>query len=209
MNREEQKGAISGIENARRYADEHRKYARLMYRGALKDIKDLGISGCYLEMGAGPGFLAITLAKQNPDITITAVDLSPDMAAVANEYIGKSKLEDRIHYAVGDVGDERLLEGLGKFNLVYSTYSLHHWTAPENSIRNLWDAVEDNGVLYIYDFKRIGWLGSLPLKGGEIDSVRAACTPDEIKTIFQRIGITNYRIKPSFPFLFQSIMAHK
>jgi tRNA1(Val) A37 N6-methylase TrmN6 len=122
VSKAEQKEAIWGIENARRYADEHRKYAKLIYRGALKDSQALNISGRYLEMAAGPGLLAITLAKQNPDITVTAVDLSPDMAAVANEYIIESKLADRIHYVVGDVHDEKLVQGLGKFNLVYSTY---------------------------------------------------------------------------------------
>jgi 2-polyprenyl-3-methyl-5-hydroxy-6-metoxy-1,4-benzoquinol methylase len=199
----------SGVEDAREYAQKHRKYAKLMYRGVLKDVRALNISGRCLEMGAGPGFLAIILARQHPDITITGVDLSPDMAAVASEYTNESGLEGRIGYLVGDVGDEQMMRRLGKFDFVYSTYSLHHWAAPEDSIRNLWDSVADNGTLYIYDFKRIGWLCSLPLKGGEIKSMRAAYAADEINAIMQRLGITNYRIKTSFPFLFQSIIARK
>ena len=200
---------ISGIENARKYAKAHEKFARLMFRGTLKDIKARNISGSYLEMGAGPGLLAIMVARQNPEINITAIDLSPDMATVANEYIKKNELENRIRYLVGDVGDEKMLGELGKFDFVYSTFSLHDWEAPEDSIRNLWNAVEDNGVLYIHDFKRIGWLCSLPLKSGEIDAMRASPTPDEISDIFHRIGITDYRIKTPFPFLYQSIIVRK
>ncbi|HEY31955.1 MAG TPA: class I SAM-dependent methyltransferase [Dehalococcoidia bacterium] len=206
---EQMEEEILGIDSARKYAEGHKKYAKLMFRGVLNDIKANNISGSCLEAGAGPGLLAIMITQQNPEINITAIDISPDMATIASEYISQNKLENRIRYLVGDVGDEGMLQELGKFNFVYSTYSLHHWETPENSIRNLWNAVEDNGVLYIYDFKRIGWLCSLPLKGGEIDSMRAAYTPAEIKDIFHRIGITNYRIKTPFPFLFQSIIAWK
>jgi 2-polyprenyl-3-methyl-5-hydroxy-6-metoxy-1,4-benzoquinol methylase len=211
---EQRKEVLSGANNAskydaHKYAKAHEKYARLMFRGILKEIKTQNISGSYLEMGAGPGLLAVMIARQNAEIDITAVDLSPDMATVANEYISKNKLENRIRYLVGDVGDERMLQELGKFNVVYSTFSLHHWKEPEHSLRNLWNTVENNGVLYIYDFRRIGWLCSLPLMSGETNSMRAAYTPNEIKDIFHRIGITDYRIKTSFPFLFQSIIARK
>jgi 2-polyprenyl-3-methyl-5-hydroxy-6-metoxy-1,4-benzoquinol methylase len=201
--------AIPDIENARKYAEKHKKYVSLMYRGILKDIKANNISGSYLEMGAGPGLLAVIVAQQNPEINITAIDLSPDMATVAEEYISKNRLESRIRYLVGDVSDEKMLQKLGQFNFVYSTFSLHHWKTPEKSLHNLWNAVAENGMLYIYDFKRIGWLCSLPLKSREIDSMRASYSPSEIKDILGKIGITDYRIKTSFPFLFQSVVVQK
>lgn len=209
MGRIAQEEEIAGIDNARKYAEKHKKYAGLMYRGILKDIRANGISGNYLEMGAGPGLLAVMVARQNPEINITAIDLSPGMATVANEYISKNGLENRIRYLVGDVNDEKMLQKLGKFNFVYSTFSMHDWKAPENSLRNLWNSVEDKGMLYIYDFKRIGWLCSLPLRSREIESMRASCSPNEIRDIFRKIGITDCRITTSFPFLFQSITAHR
>jgi 2-polyprenyl-3-methyl-5-hydroxy-6-metoxy-1,4-benzoquinol methylase len=209
MGRIAQEEAISDIDNARKYAERHKKYSSLMYRGILKDIRANGISGNYLEMGAGPGLLAVMVARQNPEVNITAIDLSPGMAMVANEYISKNGLENRIRYLVGDVGDEKMLQKLGKFNFVYSTFSMHDWKAPENSLRNLWNSVEDKGMLYIYDFKRIGWLCFLPLRSREIESMRASYSPNEIRDIFKKIGITDCRITTSFPFLFQSITAHR
>jgi len=124
---EQKEEAIGGVEEARKYAEAHKKYARLMYRAFFKELGALHVSGDYLEMGAGPGFLAIMIAERDPDVNITAVDLSLDMATVANEYINERKLQDRINYVVGDVGDQDMMEGLGKFDLVYSTFSLHHW----------------------------------------------------------------------------------
>jgi ubiquinone/menaquinone biosynthesis C-methylase UbiE len=201
--------AITGVDRARYYAEKHKKYANMMYGDLLKTIKALNISGRCLDVGAGPGLLAIMVANEHPDITVTAIDLSADMAAVAGDYIRESRLEDRISYVVGDAGDERLLKKLGKFDLVYSTFSLHHWKSPEKSIRNLWNAVADSGTLYLYDFRRIGWLCSLPLKMNEINSMRASFTPNEIRSILKRAGVTNYSIKVPFPFLFQSIVARK
>jgi ubiquinone/menaquinone biosynthesis C-methylase UbiE len=209
MDRIAQEEAISDIDNARKYSGRHKKYASLMYRSILKDIKANHISGSYLEIGAGPGLLAVMVARQNPEVNITAIDVSPGMAMVANEYINKNGLENKIRYLVGDVNDEKMLQKLGKFNFVYSTFSMHDWKAPENSLRNLWNNVEDKGVLYIYDFKKIRWLCSLPLRGPEIESMRASYSPNEIRDIFRKIGITDCRITTSFPFLFQSIIAHK
>jgi len=202
-------GVITGIERARDYAERHKKYAGLMYRDLLRTIKALNISGRCLDVGAGPGLQAIMVASENPNMSVTAVDLSPDMAAVAGDYIRESRLEDRVSYVVGDVGDEKMLEKLGKFDLVYSTFSLHYWDAPEKSIRNLWKSVADNGTLYLYDFKRIGWLCSLSLKMNEMKSMKASFTPDEVRSMFKRLGVSNYSIKVPFPFLFLSIIARK
>ncbi len=202
-------GAITGVESARDYAEKHKKYAKLMYGDLLKTIKALNISGRCLDVGAGPGLLATMIANQHPDITVTAIDLSPDMAVVAGDYIRESGLEDRVSYVVGDVGDEKLLEKLGKFDLVYSTFSLHHWEAPEESVRNIWKAVADNGILYLYDFKRIGWLCSLSLKMNEMKSMKAAFTPAEVSSMLKGVGVTDYSIKVPFPFLFLSIIARK
>jgi methylase of polypeptide subunit release factors len=53
-----------------------------MYRGILKEAKANHMSGNCLEMGAGPGLLAVMLARQNPELNITAIDLSPDMSTI-------------------------------------------------------------------------------------------------------------------------------
>ena len=205
---EQKESEIWGIERVREYASEHKKYAWLMYRGIIKEVRNLKLGGRFLEVGAGPGFLAVILAQDNPQANITAVDLSPDMAEVAQEYILEKNLDDRIRYVVGDVGDKELMGELGKFALVYSTFSLHHWEKPEESIQILWNAVADGGLLYIYDFTRIDWLCKLPIKDGVIDSMRAALKAGEIKEILQRVGITSYKINNNFP-MFQSIIARK
>ena len=205
----EQKQAIPGIADARKYAENHKKYAKLMYGGLIKRINSYGKSGRYLEIGAGPGFLTTMLAQANLDITITAIDLSPEIAEVASEHIKDNKLEDRILYLTGDVADTEFIKGLGVFDLIYSSYSLHDWKAPEKSIRNLWRAVGANGILYIHDFRKMGWLRFLPFKSVEKDAMIAAPSARKIRTIFQRMGVNDYSIKTVFPYILRDIIAKK
>jgi 2-polyprenyl-3-methyl-5-hydroxy-6-metoxy-1,4-benzoquinol methylase len=206
---EQKEDDLWGKEKVHKYAKGHKKYAGLMYGSMVKRVGAIKRSGRFMEMGAGPGFLSVMMAREYPDIAITAVDLSPDMAAVAKEYISENRLTDRIDYVIGDVGDRELIQRLGKFDLVYATYSLHHWKDPENALLNLWNAVADGGALYIYDFRRSGLLCRLPFKGGLIESMKAAFTPEEIKTVLKKIGATKYTIESGFPGLMQSVIARK
>ena len=201
---EHQEEAIEGIDEVRRYAEAQRR-GKFMYKPLVKELQALNVTGHYLEIGAGPGLLAAMLAEENPDLTITAIDLSAQMAEVAFDFFRDHHLQDRINYVVGDVNDENVMLGLGKFDLVYSTLSLHHWKEPERSIRNLWQVVKENGTLYICDFKRVWWLYFLP----GANFIKAAYNSGEIEEMLYRSQIKNYKIKTSFPYCVQSIVATK
>ena len=203
-----QEEAIMGLPEVRKYAGEMKTFAGFLYRPFLNELRALNVSGRYLEVGAGPGLLATMIAENDPHVSITAVDISPDMMTVANEYIQEKRLQNRINYLQADVNDKNVMQELGKFDLVYSTFSMHHWKDPVSSISNLWNAVGDNGKLYIYDFTRVRWLYYLPLKNGDIDSVRASFTTSELKAITQKIGLINYEVKSFFPLFLRLIISN-
>ncbi len=156
-----------------------------------------------------PGFLAVMLAREYPDISITAVDILPSMATVAGEYIAENGLQDRISYMVADVNDRDFLQKLGKFDFVYSTFSLHDWKPPDNAIRNLWEAVADKGILYIHDFRKLGFLRFLPVNDEGLKSMQASCSPGEARDAPARTGITGCTIKSPFPYIFLTAIARK
>jgi len=206
----EHPGEAFSIEDAREYAEMAKKSAKMMFSACLKEIKNLDVKGKYLEIGPGPGILTAIISEDKPDVNITALELSPAMVTIAQEYINERNLQDRIHFIVGDASNEEVMEKLGKFDLVYCTYTMHEWAKPEKVISNLVKALNDNGVLYIYDLRRIWWLYYLPVRSsGFIESVRAAYIPSEIKVILQKVGITQYEIKRHFPFFIQSIILRK
>lgn len=200
--------AITG-ERAANYGAGHRRVTKFMHGALLKDIKKLNVSGHCLEVGAGPGLLATIIAEDNADVEISAVDLSPDMVRGARDYIEERGLSDRIRYVLADAADEEAMHKLGQFDFVYTTLSLHHWKKPERSMRNLWHAVKDDGVLYIQDLKRVWWLYYLPVGGGFFESIKAAYLPKEIGGMLKSFGVPKYQIKTTFPGFMQSVIAWK
>lgn len=207
-NQDSLQGAIVG-EAARHYAG-LKKWAGIMYRGIAATIGRSASRGRFLEMGAGPGFLAVMLAVKYPGITFTLADLSPDMADIAGEHISKSGADaSRFSYAVGDVCDRGFVESLGQFDCVYSTFSLHHWQEPEAALDNLWRVVAPGGVLVIHDFRRIGWLAALSGNGGMGKSVKRSFKPEELRKLLQQSGAADITVRTPVFSVFQTVTAWK
>jgi ubiquinone/menaquinone biosynthesis C-methylase UbiE len=193
---EKQGQAFVGIESARAYAQEAKSpFMRMGYGVIVKGISRLGVKGKFLEIGSGPAVLTTMVAQAIPEAHIAAVEISPGMITVATEQVEREGLTDRIALVEGDANDTELLERLGWFDLVYSTYSLHHWDDPETVIKNLLRAVMPGGILLIHDLKRVGWLYWIPSQEGFITSIRAAYTPAEIRGLLARMGVNRYEIK--------------
>ncbi len=79
--------------------------------------------GTVLEVGSGPGRLAIRLARAAPGVGVIGVDLSPAMVELATRRVAEAGLDGRVRFVVGDVGALPLPEG--GFDGAVSTLSLH------------------------------------------------------------------------------------
>lgn len=200
---------FSGIKNARKYAEESEKSSKMRFRGFLNKLNTFNIKGSYLEIGASSGILSAIIAENNKDVNITAVEISSDMVSVASESINTKKLNSQIQFIAANIEDESVLQKLGKYDLIYSTFSLHHWKNPKKVINNLLRLLNDDGVLMIYDLKRVWWLYWIPKQNGFLKSVRASYRPYEIKKILKNIGINKYEIISIFPFFIQNITIWK
>jgi len=82
----------------------------------------------------------------------------------------------------------------GKFDVIYSTFSLHHWTNPALGIKNLYQSLNENGILSIYDFFRGGIFYYIRIKRGVWESIRASHPPEEIGNMLTELDIASYRI---------------
>jgi predicted O-methyltransferase YrrM len=123
---EHQEETITDIESAKEYFNSVIKKVKL-YGNLIKQIKLLNVNGRYLELGSGPCVLTALIAESIPGIHITAIDISDHMTEIARKYIKDKNLDDKISVITGDPTDEEMLKKLGKFDLVYSSYSMHHW----------------------------------------------------------------------------------
>lgn len=200
-----QEEAFAGLEAAREYAESTKK-ATMRYRAFLSNLKTLSIPGKYLDVGAGTGNLATIIAQNNPDIEITALEISTAMVTIGEEFIRNKGLQDQIKFIKGDAVKKETINKLGEFDLIYSTYSLHHWENPRKVIDNLMSNLGDNCVLYLYDLRRVWWLYWVPIRNGFFNSIRAAYVRREIKEMLTGLDPECYEIRYEFPFMLSIII---
>ena len=195
-------------ENAKKYLDDVKNASKTRFSNFLSSIKKLNIKGKYLEIGCGPGILTQIVAAQHPKAEITANDISLEMIKLAQQDLSED-LKTRINYKIGDACDINSIKNLGKFDLIYSTFTLHHWDNAESAIKNLYSMLNENGILYIHDLKRVFWLYHIKKQTGFFKSIRASYRPNEIREMLNKLGINKYKIKTIFPFFMQSVLIRK
>jgi ubiquinone/menaquinone biosynthesis C-methylase UbiE len=103
-------------------------------------------SGSCLDAGSGPAHLAIALSRVT-ELSIDALDASPEMVAVARRNIAAEGLEGRIRAVVGDV--HALPYGDGTFDLVVSRGSVFFWDDPRRAFSEMYRVLKPGGATFI------------------------------------------------------------
>jgi SAM-dependent methyltransferase len=128
--------------------------------------------GKLLEIGSGPGRLAVRLAREAPGMTLTGVDISEAMVERAARRAAGAGLSERVRFEVGDVAAMPLPDG--EFDGVVSTLSLHHWPDPASGLAEIHRVLKPGGEARIYDLAH--WLWP-PARGGDRLAQLAAASP--------------------------------
>lgn len=203
-----QKDFYFDLETSKEYLNEVKSSSQARYSNFYSTLKKINIKGRYLDVGCGPGILTQKIAKQHPNAEIIGIDNSAVMLKLAKQEL-PDDLKARIRFTEGDACNFDSIKELGKFDLIYSTFTLHHWDDAEAAIRNLFSILNNNGVLYMHDLKRVLWLYYIKSESGFFKSIRASYRPKELKIMLNKIGIKNYSIKAIFPFFMHSILIRK
>src|SRR5215218_7211178 len=128
--------------------------------------------GSVLEIGSGPGRLAVRLAREVPGITLTGVDISDAMVERAARRAAGASLSERVRFEVGDVAALPLPDE--EFDGVVSTLSLHHWPEPASGLAEIHRVLKPGGEARIYDLAH--WLWP-PARGGDRLAQLVAASP--------------------------------
>jgi ubiquinone/menaquinone biosynthesis C-methylase UbiE len=128
----------------------------LVLRGFYRHVADEAASlvppgGTVLDAGTGPGTLLVQLAKRRPDLRLTGIDLSGDMVALAERNLRAAGHGDRAEVRQADVADLPFPDA--SFDLVVSTFSMHHWAAITPAVTELARVLRPGGTLWIYDLR--------------------------------------------------------
>jgi ubiquinone/menaquinone biosynthesis C-methylase UbiE len=126
-----------------------RRVLRGLYRRIADDLVDTAAEGAdVLDVGTGPGVLLVELAERRPDLRLTGVDLSADMVAAAQRNL--REFGERASVRVGDVTELPFPDD--SFDTVVTSFSMHHWDHPAESVPELARVLRPGGRLYVYDF---------------------------------------------------------
>lgn len=120
------------------------------YRRLARDIADSAPKDvAVLDVGTGPGVLLAELAGLRPDLQMVGIDLSEDMVTAAERNL--APYGSRVAAQVGDV--TRIPFEDRSFDLIVSSFSLHHWDDPQAGVPELARVLRPGGKMYIYDVR--------------------------------------------------------
>ncbi len=119
------------------------------YERVARHVTRTTPAGKILDVGCGPGRLSMHLANATSGLTVTGIDISPDMIELAKQRAGGSILTRRLDFQVADVCDLPFPEN--EFDLVVSTLSMHHWPDPVRGLAEIRRVLKPTGQAYIYD----------------------------------------------------------
>ncbi|WP_161495304.1 methyltransferase [Advenella sp. S44] len=111
----------------------------------LPPASSLVQQGRFLDLGGGPGHIAIALAHHLPQWTGTVCDL-PATATVAQGSIDNAGLADRINVRSADLEHDDIGTG---YDLIWCSCVLHFLQDPKAALSKICQGLRRGGVLYI------------------------------------------------------------
>lgn len=175
-------------------------YYRSIAKKALKlkpDANDI------VDIGTGPGFIAIQLAKLTGK-KIKAVDLAPNMLKKANELAAK----EGVQIETIEADCRKLPFKDASIDLVVSNSLIHMFEDVLPFFKELKRIVRPGGKALIQDFRRNTWAIALRLadfqsnvilKNKPLDGlgtvIKASFTKEELDSLLREAGLTSFYIK--------------
>ncbi len=134
-------------------ASAYEKSARMVigsyYSRVAEEIVAQLPDGKILDLGTGPGYLPIEIARRSSNVRIIGVDLSRKLINMARSNSAKAGLSDRLHFQLGDAG--RLDFNDSSFDMVISTGMLHALKNPVKVIQEVYRVLKSGGEAWIFD----------------------------------------------------------
>jgi ubiquinone/menaquinone biosynthesis C-methylase UbiE len=157
-----------------------------------------------LDVGCGPGNIALKIAQRCRGLSVIGLDYSLNMVQAARRSASEAEIENRALFQQGSATE--LPFAAGTFDIVISNSVLHHLADPLKVLQEMLRVAKPEGTILVRDLCRpsrlaypwhVRWYGrhysGLMRKLFE-DSVRAAYTPDELAGLLGRCGMSSARI---------------
>ncbi|MFO7996068.1 MAG: class I SAM-dependent methyltransferase [Dehalococcoidia bacterium] len=123
--------------------------ARVLRKPEAKIADDVAAkmrSGTVLDLGSGPGYLLIDIARKTTSLTLYGIDLSRQMVKMARRH---AKGAGNVQFVLANAA--RLPFKDDSIDLIISTGTLHHWKAPAEVFHECHRVLKTGSEAWIYD----------------------------------------------------------
>ena len=171
----------------------------------VEDMLSSGVRpGALLEVGPGPGYVSLEVAKRLGVSTLTGCEISPAMIAVAEKNAAEYGIPAR--YIQGNAMDMPFADG--SFDCVISNGSLHEWEDPLRVFAEIWRVLRPGGRYCVTDLRRdtamwkkwyvCATTKPKSLRPGYRSSLAAAYTIPEIRQLLDGTALRGAQVKADF-----------
>jgi ubiquinone/menaquinone biosynthesis C-methylase UbiE len=140
-------------ERAQRYARQTKIGSRIVYapfaRKIVQSLATLEEGATIVDLGTGPGLLAVELHKLWPRARIIGVDPSSEMLRIARRNAGQAGMPD-FEARLGTA--EEIPLASGSADLVVSQSSFHEWEDPQKGLGEVFRILKPGGSLILKDY---------------------------------------------------------
>jgi ubiquinone/menaquinone biosynthesis C-methylase UbiE len=119
------------------------------YRKVAEEVVAAVDCGVILDVGIGPGYLPIEIARMAPNIRIDGIDLSKRLIEIARGNAAVASVAERLHFEVGNANKLRF--DSGSYDMVISTGVFHSWRKPVRVLNECHRVLKAGKEAWIYD----------------------------------------------------------
>jgi len=193
------KGGIEGY-----FAEKYDKFAKAVLIDLYKEIAGLVIKhpkpGKILEIGPGPGYLSIEIAKLG-DFQITGLDISETMIEIARRNAQEAGAD--VVFKLGDASNIPFKDNT--FDFIVSSGSLHHWKEPVKVFNEVYRVLKSDREALIGDLRKNAAkeemdkiarkIESFIMRWGFRHSIKEAYTKDKVVELLSETKFKKGQVK--------------
>ncbi len=172
------------------------------YRRIAEEVARRVELGTILEIGPGPGYIAVEIAKLIPHAEVIGLDVSHTMVGIATANARKAGVAERVSFRLGNAA--QMPFGPESFDFVVSNGSLHHWKEPIRIFDEVYRVLKNGGETLIGDLRRdapeelrnelAADIDSWFMRWGLKHSFSEAYTRQEILKLLAQTSFSNYEV---------------
>ena len=125
---------------------------REAYVSVAKQVATVISEGVLLEVGPGPAFISIEIARLIPHAQIIGLDISETMIGIARRNVVEADLSAQIIFRQGDAAKMPFDDET--FDFVVSSGSLHHWSKPVQVFDEIYRVLKPGRLALISDVRQ-------------------------------------------------------